>query len=54
MSTNTPAQKAQAVRVLKDMLGDMAEASYVNLHEISADAWGYDGHTQASRAASRG
>ena len=25
------------------------EASYVTLHEVSADAWGYDGRTQAAR-----
>lgn len=51
--THTPEQKPQAVQalnqMLKDVLGDMAEASYVTLHEIAADAWGYDGHTQASR-----
>lgn len=51
--TNTAAQKAQAVQalnlMLKDVLGDLAEASYVTLHEVSADAWGYDGRTQAAR-----
>ena len=55
--TNSPSQKAEAVlalnAMLKDVLGNVEQASYVTLHEVPADAWGYDGRTQASRMAEK-
>ena len=54
LGTNSAEQKAEAVealnRMLRDVLGEMAEASYVTLQEVSADAWGYAGLTQAARS----
>jgi 4-oxalocrotonate tautomerase len=51
--TNTPAEKARLVaelrRMLEDVAGPIAEASYVVIHELAADAWGYGGLTQAAR-----
>jgi len=40
-------------RLLVDTLGELAEASYIVIHELPADAWGYAGRSQASRAAER-
>ena len=40
--------------MLKNVLGDMAEANDPTVHEIPADVCNYDGQTQSSRAASRG
>jgi 4-oxalocrotonate tautomerase len=59
--TNTPEEKArfilEATRLLKDVLGDtLPIATYVVVHDVAADSWGYDGVTQESRrqnAASR-
>ena len=55
--TNTPTQKARAVQaicqILTDPLGNTVWASHVALHEVSAGAWGYDGHAQACWVASR-
>jgi len=53
--TNTPEQKtrfiAHAYGLLRDVLGpDLAEISYVVLHEVPKDSWGYGGLTQAARA----
>jgi 4-oxalocrotonate tautomerase len=31
------------------LLGDLARASYVVIHEVNADAWGYSGQTQEFR-----
>ncbi len=55
--TNTPEEKAemifQTVRMLQDVVGTIQEACYVVIDEIAADSWGYDGKTQAARAASK-
>lgn len=53
--TNTPAEKsrfiAETSRLLKEVLGPgLAEVSYVVIHEVPKDSWGYDGLTQAHRA----
>lgn len=52
--TNTDDEKAafveQAHRLLKDAIGStLPVATYVVIDEIAADAWGYDGRTQAYR-----
>ncbi|WCS25554.1 tautomerase family protein [Methylobacterium sp. NMS14P] len=52
---NTPDEKsrfiAEVSRLLKNVLGaDLAEVSYVVIHEVPKDSWGYDGLTQAERA----
>lgn len=56
--TNTAEEKgrfiAGASRLLKDVLGPgLAEVSYVVIHEVPKDGWGYDGLTQAHRAQRR-
>jgi 4-oxalocrotonate tautomerase len=38
---------------MRDLLGDPHEASYVHVHEVPAEAWGYGGVTQARRHAAR-
>ncbi len=35
--------------LLSDTLGELAEASYIVLHELPAENWGYGGQTQAAR-----
>jgi 4-oxalocrotonate tautomerase len=51
--TNTTVEKTvmieAAYRMLTDVLGPLPEASYVVIHEVAADAWGYGGVTQRSR-----
>lgn len=51
--TNTAPEKAAmiaaSIAMLKDVVGDVQTASYVVIHEIAADAWGYDGLIQAQR-----
>jgi 4-oxalocrotonate tautomerase len=54
--TNTPEEKARfiaaAAALLRETVGDaMPLATYVVIHEIAADAWGYGGLSQESRAA---
>jgi 4-oxalocrotonate tautomerase len=54
--TNTEAEKARfiadATRLLRDVLGsDLHPVAYVVVHEVPVDAWGWDGQTQAGRAA---
>ena len=54
--TNTPEEKrrfvSEAVRLLRSVIGPILNpVCYVVVHEVAADAWGYDGHTQADRAA---
>jgi 4-oxalocrotonate tautomerase len=44
---------SQAVKMLHDVVGPLQEACYVVIDDIPADSWGYDGKTQAARAASR-
>lgn len=56
--SNGPEQKArfiaEAHRLLRSLLGpEMSEVSYVVVHEVPGDSWGYAGLTQAHRAASR-
>jgi 4-oxalocrotonate tautomerase len=55
--TNTAEEKArfiaEAHALLKAVLGaELPLATYVVVDELPADAWGYDGLTQAHRAAS--
>ncbi|MEW8525878.1 MAG: tautomerase family protein [Candidatus Thiodiazotropha endolucinida] len=51
--TNTAEEKAGMIdaihQMLNDRVGPLAEASYVVIHEMAADAWGYAGRTQLSR-----
>lgn len=55
--TNTPEEKAEmlshTVKMLRDAVGTIQEACYVVIDEIPANSWGYNGKTQAARAASR-
>ncbi|MCJ2121411.1 tautomerase family protein [Methylobacterium sp. J-077] len=56
--TNTAEEKgrfiAEATRFLIDVLGSqLAEVSYVVIHEVPKDSWGYGGLTQAHRAQNR-
>ena len=56
--TNTSEEKARFIaetsRLLRDVLGSgLAEVSYVVIHEVPKDSWGYDGLTQADRAQHR-
>jgi 4-oxalocrotonate tautomerase len=51
--TNTPAQKEAFVQaawaLLNELLGPLAEASYIIVRELPAEDWGYGGRTQAAR-----
>src|SRR5262245_11316933 len=51
--TNSTNEKARYVAAVFDrmsrLLGELHEASYVHVHEVPADAWGYGGLTQADR-----
>ena len=51
--TNTKDEKARyALRVfagIEAIVGTLAPASYVVIHEVRADAWGYQGQTQEFR-----
>lgn len=53
--SNTPEQKAAfvaaAFAAAEAILGRLDAASYVIVREIPADDWGYQGRTQAARAA---
>lgn len=55
--SNGQEEKARLIghldRLLRDTLGDLAEASYVVIHELPADNWGYAGTTQAARRMQR-
>lgn len=55
--TNTPAEKAglieQAHQLLAEVVDGLPEATYVVVHEVVADAWGFGGRTQADRSASK-
>ncbi len=54
--TNTPEEKAEmiseTVKMLKEIVGVVQEACYVVIDDIPANSWGYNGKTQAERAAS--
>jgi 4-oxalocrotonate tautomerase len=51
--TNTKDEKARyiaaAFEALEALLGKVNPASYIVIHEVPADAWGYQGQTQESR-----
>lgn len=51
--TNTPEEKATMIAETKAALntavGVIQTATYVVIHDIAADSWGYDGITQAAR-----
>ncbi|MEN8250447.1 MAG: tautomerase family protein, partial [Bacteroidota bacterium] len=53
--TNTEEQKSdmieKTVSMLKEVVGVVQEACYVVIDDIPAHSWGYNGKTQASRAA---
>jgi len=55
--TNTTAEKAAFIadldRLLRDTFGAVPEASYIVIHELAADDWGYGGQTQAGRRLAR-
>ena len=34
---------------MQKIVGDLAPASYIVIHEVHADAWGYQGQTQEFR-----
>ena len=51
--TNTKSEKAlyvtQVFAAMASLLGELAPASYIVIHEVHADAWGYSGQTQEFR-----
>lgn len=53
--TNSPEEKAEFIRAafaaVQGHLGNLHPASYVTIHEVRGDAWGYQGITQAARLA---
>jgi 4-oxalocrotonate tautomerase len=55
--TNSQEEKARYIAAvfarMRDLLGTPHEASYVHVHEVPADAWGYGGLTQAQRQTAR-
>jgi len=55
--TNTADEKAhfiaQVHTTLEALLGPMAPASYVVVHDVDGRAWGYQGRTQAARRQAR-
>ncbi len=56
--TNTDEEKARyiaaAIAMLRDALGpSVPKASYVVVHDLAGESWGYDGVTQAARRAAR-
>lgn len=55
--TNTPEEKAnmisETIKMLKNEIGTIQEACYVVIDEVPANSWGYNGKTQAERAASK-
>lgn len=55
--TNSTKEKADFIFAAKKLLtatgGPSAAPTYVALHELPAESWGYDGETQAARKAGR-
>lgn len=53
--TNTEDEKAafvaQAYAALEALLGNLHPTSYIVIHEVPGNAWGYQGQTQAARHA---
>lgn len=56
-NTNTALQKSEmlaaAAQLLNETLGQLPSATYVIIHELPADTWGYDGLSQAARKQAR-
>jgi 4-oxalocrotonate tautomerase len=52
--SNSREEKASLIArlqgLLVETLGELAEASYIVIHELPAESWGYAGLTQAARA----
>lgn len=53
--TNNPEEKSkmiyETVKMLQEVVGTIQEACYVVVDDIPANSWGYNGKTQAARAA---
>lgn len=51
--TNTKAEKAKYVKTVfadfESILGPITPASYIVIHDVRADSWGFQGHTQEYR-----
>ncbi|PVE25128.1 4-oxalocrotonate tautomerase [Microvirga sp. KLBC 81] len=52
--TNSPSEKARFIvdemALLKEVLGpDLRDETYIVLHEVPAESWGYGGRTQEDR-----
>ena len=51
--TNTKSEKASYIKQvffgMEGILGKVANTSYIVIHEVRADAWGYQGETQELR-----
>ncbi len=51
--TNTKNEKAAYIKQIFEgmevILGQVASASYIVIHEVRADSWGYQGETQEFR-----
>lgn len=51
--TNTKAEKAQYIKNVftdfESIMGPITPASYIVIHDVRADAWGYQGRTQEYR-----
>lgn len=56
--TNSSDEKASLITLLHQILsktfGELEEASYIVIHELPAENWGFAGLTQANRAKQRG
>ena len=52
--TNSDAEKAEMIargmNMLKTIIGNTPEASYIVIHDVAAGSWGYNGQTQKARA----
>ncbi len=57
IGANGPRQKARLIEdlhaLLLEIFGPVAEASYIVIHEIPAQNWGYAGQTQLDRMKNR-
>ncbi len=56
--TNSKAEKArfiaEAMQLLRSVIGpELNPVTYVVVHEVAGDAWGWSGETQAGRAAAK-
>ena len=51
--TNTKQQKAEYIKAVfadfESILGGVTPASYIVIHDVSADSWGFEGKTQEYR-----